>query len=206
MHVGTDFLKLPPVTGQYWSLFHCSMLGTGGTCEEAGPTPQAGAGLGVPKTCGIASMGSSWENRTWRAMYGEEYGTAAEEATGKVTKGDWRVDFVTTIRRDKTTHEDAPMASFYIPGTKQVTLNSSEFIAAKQWLPQQRSTEEVQAEAERREKGILRTSRKHMNSNHTRNMPGISYKERWQHRHPENRRKNFGAHQCRHKIGPLTGP
>ena len=33
MHVGTDFLKLPPVTGQYWSLFQCSMLGTGGTCE-----------------------------------------------------------------------------------------------------------------------------------------------------------------------------
>ena len=32
MHVGTDFLKLPPVTGQYWSLFQCSMLGTGGTC------------------------------------------------------------------------------------------------------------------------------------------------------------------------------
>ena len=35
MHVGTDFLKLPPVTGQYWSLFQCSMLGTGGTCEAA---------------------------------------------------------------------------------------------------------------------------------------------------------------------------
>ena len=33
MHVGTDFLKLPPVTGQYWSLFQCSVLGTGGTCE-----------------------------------------------------------------------------------------------------------------------------------------------------------------------------
>ena len=33
MYVGTDFLKLPPVTGQYWSLFQCSMLGTGGTCE-----------------------------------------------------------------------------------------------------------------------------------------------------------------------------
>ena len=33
MHVGTDFLKLPPVTGQYWSLFQCSMLGTGGTCD-----------------------------------------------------------------------------------------------------------------------------------------------------------------------------
>ena len=32
MHVGTDFLKLPPVTGQYWSLFQCSMLGTSGTC------------------------------------------------------------------------------------------------------------------------------------------------------------------------------
>ena len=32
MHVGTDFLKLPPVTGQYWSLFQCSVLGTGGTC------------------------------------------------------------------------------------------------------------------------------------------------------------------------------
>ena len=35
MHVGTDFLKLPPVTGQYWSLFQCSMLGTGGTCERS---------------------------------------------------------------------------------------------------------------------------------------------------------------------------
>ena len=33
MHVGTDFLKLPPVTGQYWSLFQCSVLGTGGTCD-----------------------------------------------------------------------------------------------------------------------------------------------------------------------------
>ena len=33
MHIGTDFLKLPPVTGQYWSLFQCPMLGTGGTCE-----------------------------------------------------------------------------------------------------------------------------------------------------------------------------
>ena len=33
MHVGTNFLKLPPVTGQYWSLFQCSMLGTGGTCD-----------------------------------------------------------------------------------------------------------------------------------------------------------------------------
>ena len=33
MHVGTDFLKLPPVTGQYWSLFQCSMPGTGGTCD-----------------------------------------------------------------------------------------------------------------------------------------------------------------------------
>ena len=33
MHVGTDFLKLPPVAGQYWSLFQCSMLGTGGTCD-----------------------------------------------------------------------------------------------------------------------------------------------------------------------------
>ena len=33
MHAGTDFLKLPPVTGQYWSLFQCSMLGTGGTCD-----------------------------------------------------------------------------------------------------------------------------------------------------------------------------
>ena len=32
MHVGTDFLKVPPVTGQYWSLFQCSVLGTGGTC------------------------------------------------------------------------------------------------------------------------------------------------------------------------------
>ena len=32
MHVGTDFLKLPPATGQYWSLFQCSMQGTGGTC------------------------------------------------------------------------------------------------------------------------------------------------------------------------------
>ena len=32
MHVGTDFLKLPPVTGQYWSLCQCSVLGTGGTC------------------------------------------------------------------------------------------------------------------------------------------------------------------------------
>ena len=36
MHVGTDFLKLPPVTGQYWSLFQCSMLGTGGTCAALG--------------------------------------------------------------------------------------------------------------------------------------------------------------------------
>ena len=36
MHVGTDFLKLPPVTGQYWSLFQCSMLGAGGTCDERG--------------------------------------------------------------------------------------------------------------------------------------------------------------------------
>ena len=35
MHVGTDFLKMPPVTGQYWSLFQCSMLGTGGTCGGA---------------------------------------------------------------------------------------------------------------------------------------------------------------------------
>ena len=35
MHVGTDFLKLPPVTGQYWSLFQCSMPGTGGTCVVA---------------------------------------------------------------------------------------------------------------------------------------------------------------------------
>ena len=32
MHVGTDFLRLQPVTGQYWSIFQCSMLGTGGTC------------------------------------------------------------------------------------------------------------------------------------------------------------------------------
>ena len=37
MHVGTDFLKLPPVTGQYWSLFQCSMLGTGGTCDAHTP-------------------------------------------------------------------------------------------------------------------------------------------------------------------------
>ena len=36
MHVGTDFLKLPPVTGQYWSLFQCSVLGTGGTCDLMG--------------------------------------------------------------------------------------------------------------------------------------------------------------------------
>ena len=36
MHVGTDFPKLPPVTGQYWSLFQCSMLGTGGTCVGFG--------------------------------------------------------------------------------------------------------------------------------------------------------------------------
>ena len=31
VHGGTNFLKWPPVTGQYWSLFQCSMLGTGGT-------------------------------------------------------------------------------------------------------------------------------------------------------------------------------
>ena len=36
MHVGTDFLKLPPATGQYWSLFQYSMLGTGGTCDTLG--------------------------------------------------------------------------------------------------------------------------------------------------------------------------
>ena len=41
MHVGTDFLKLPPVTGQYWSLFQCSMLGTGGTCEAPVCAPRA---------------------------------------------------------------------------------------------------------------------------------------------------------------------
>ena len=34
-HVGADFLKLPPVTGQYWSLFQLFMLGTGGTCVAA---------------------------------------------------------------------------------------------------------------------------------------------------------------------------
>ena len=37
MHVGTDFLKGPPVTGQYWSLFQCSVLGTGGTCDDGLP-------------------------------------------------------------------------------------------------------------------------------------------------------------------------
>ena len=40
MHVGADFLKLPPVTGQYWSLFQCSMLGTGGTCESPRSSPR----------------------------------------------------------------------------------------------------------------------------------------------------------------------
>ena len=34
MDIGTDFLKLPPVTGQYWSLFQCCVLGTGGTCGK----------------------------------------------------------------------------------------------------------------------------------------------------------------------------
>ena len=47
MHVGTDFLKLPPVTGQYWSLFQCSVLGTGGTCVPFG----AGFGAGLAAGC-----------------------------------------------------------------------------------------------------------------------------------------------------------
>ena len=47
MHVGTDFLKLPPVTGQYWSLFQCSMLGTGGTCAGLS-TPLAELPVGSP--------------------------------------------------------------------------------------------------------------------------------------------------------------
>ena len=47
MHVGTDFLKLPPVTGQYWSLFQCSVLGTGGTCAVKAP-PQLWEGNHEP--------------------------------------------------------------------------------------------------------------------------------------------------------------
>ena len=48
MHVGTDFLKLPPVTGQYWSLFQCSMLGTGVTCEVVLQRPSIRAHSGLP--------------------------------------------------------------------------------------------------------------------------------------------------------------
>ena len=52
MHVGTDFLKLPPVTGQYWSLFQCSMLGTGGTCDN-----KIGPGVGLQ---GFTCVHASW--------------------------------------------------------------------------------------------------------------------------------------------------
>ena len=50
MHVGTHFLTLPPVTGQYWSLFQCSMLGTGGTCVDV--CTGGGTARYWPNSCG----------------------------------------------------------------------------------------------------------------------------------------------------------
>ena len=59
MHVGTDFLKLPPVTGQYWSLFQCSMLGTGGTCDGRGGGAYACMVSGTPGTRPTPARGSN---------------------------------------------------------------------------------------------------------------------------------------------------
>ena len=83
--------------------------------KKAGPPPGGGADWGIPKTCGIAPIGRSWQNRTWRALYSEEYCTAAEEAAGKMTKDGRPVDFYVTTARDRRTHENAPMAHFYSP-------------------------------------------------------------------------------------------
>ena len=59
MHVGTDFLKLPPVTGQYWSLFQCSVLGTGGTCAAGGHLTFTSFGQAKAITRG-KSLASLW--------------------------------------------------------------------------------------------------------------------------------------------------
>ena len=47
--------------------------------------------------------------------------------------------------------ENAPMACYCIPRTTEVTWDPNEFIPASQWLEQERSA--AQAEAERPQKG-----------------------------------------------------
>ena len=121
---------------------------------EAPPPPKKkGVGWEVPKTCVFALIGRSCQNGAWKALCRTEYRNAAEEVAGKVTKQGQPVDFAFTTSRDRTTLAEAPKAHIYFPTTMHTTWDASEFIAATEWLKEQRPAKEAEAEAERPEKG-----------------------------------------------------
>ena len=80
--------------------------------KEAGPPPPTGNGWNVPRKCGIAPVGRSWQDRAWRARYKKKYRTSATETAGKVTKEGQPVNFPVTTTRDRTTEENTPMAYY----------------------------------------------------------------------------------------------
>ena len=96
--------------------------------KEASPPPPDASDWSVPKKCGIASVGQSWQDREWRREYRKEYRTAAAEAAGKVTKDGDPVHFTVTTQRDRVTNVDTPAAYYYIQRTMTTASDTSEFI------------------------------------------------------------------------------
>ena len=102
--------------------------------NKAGPPPRTGTDGNVPRKCGIAPVGRSWQDKVWIARYKKEYHTAAAETGGKVTKEAHPVNFTVTTTRDRPMEESTPMAYYYLAGTVVTTWDPSEFKPVQDWL------------------------------------------------------------------------
>ena len=123
------------------------------TYKEAGPPPPNASNRIVPKKCGIAPVGQSWQDTVWRTEHRKEYCTRAAESAGKVTKDGQPVRFIVTTTRARATNESTPNACYYIAGTMTATWDPSEFVPIQESLQGHESAPEAAADAEQAENG-----------------------------------------------------
>ena len=117
--------------------------------SAVGAPPADRSDWGVPRKCGIAPVGRSWQDKECRRQYRTEYPNATANAAGLVTTQGKPSILAVTTRKDRVAKETEPTAYCYIEGTMPALWDSSEFMRIEEWLEGQESAPEAEVVAEK---------------------------------------------------------